>query len=255
MRIISWNVNGLGTRLEAVKRLVVEYEPDVICCQKTRSKGGGFFHQIDGYLGFLGNLDEPLFGGITTFVRHGIEVKPIVYQCDAQGWLDNSGNFQSFDFGRFILINAYFPYANAANEKWLQIRRQWNYQLHEYLETLSKVKPLIVCGDMNIVREDADAWDGLSVKNAGCFYPWEHKDFDSMMAQCQLVDSYRALHSKGREFTYFFQNQSDYRAANQGFRIDYFLVSQGLMPDVLVSEILTDVVETTNNPILLDVDV
>ncbi len=108
---------------------------------------------------------------------------------------------------------------------------------------------------MNFVREYMDAWDGVSVKNVGCFLPWEHKDFDAMMQGCQLIDSYRALYSKGRDFTYFFQNRSEYRAANQGFRIDYFIVSEEIMLDVHQSEILTDVVDTTNNPVLLDIDI
>ena len=44
---------------------------------------------------------------------------------------------------------------------------------------------------MNIIATDKDAWDGVSVKNAGCYFPWEHKNFDGMMNAAGLVDSYR----------------------------------------------------------------
>lgn len=156
-------------------------------------------------------------------------------------------------FDPFILVNTYFPYSNTSDEKWLRIRRQWDYELHDYLEKLSKEKPLIVCGDMNIVATDKDAWDGVSVKNAGCYFPWEHKNFNGMMNAAGLVDSYRVLHPDGTDFSYFYQNKPEYRLSNQGFRIDYFMVSKEIMLDIKRSEILTDVVETTNSPILLEI--
>ena len=75
---------------------------------------------------------------------------------------------------------------------------------------------------MNIIATDKDAWDGVSVKNAGCYFPWEHKNFDGMMNAAGLVDSYRILHPDDSDFSYFYQNKPEYRLNNQGFRIDYF---------------------------------
>lgn len=74
-----------------------------------------------------------------------------------------------------------------------------------------------------------------------------------MMKAARLVDSYRVLHPDGSDFSYFYQNRQEYRDSNQGFRIDYFMVSQELMLDVRRSEILTDVIDTTNSPILLEI--
>ena len=79
----------------------------------------------------------------------------------------------------------------------MKIRQQWDYELHDYLERLANQKPLILCGDLNIVADDIDAWDGISVKNDGCFTEWEHRNFSSMMLQSGLVDSYRVLHPEG----------------------------------------------------------
>ena len=107
---------------------------------------------------------------------------------------------------------------------------------------------------MNIVATDKDAWDEVSVKKAGCYFPWEHKDFDGMMKAAGLVDSYRVLHPDGNDFSYFYQNKPEYRLSNQGFRIDYFMVSQDLMHEVKRSEILSDVMETTNCPLLLEIN-
>lgn len=253
MKILSWNVNGLQARLEGVNRLVEKYKPDLMCFQKVRKKGA-FLTQIPGYMGWLGIMDDGLFGGVSTYICQGFPFEFEAQRNDMPEWLMNTGCLNVMRFDKFILVNTYFPYSNTSDEKWLMIRKQWDYELHDYLENLSKEKPLIVCGDMNIVATDKDAWDGVSIKNAGCYFPWEHMNFDGILKAAGLVDSYRVLHPDGSDFSYFYQNNSEYRLLNQGFRIDYFMVSQELMLDVKRSVILSGVVETTNSPILLEID-
>lgn len=86
-------------------------------------------------------------------------------------------------------------------------------------------------------------------------FSWEHRNFDSMIKQADLVDSYRYLHPDKREYSYFFQNRPEYRLANQGHRIDYFIVSRKIMPFVDKSEILTEIFDTDSSPILLDINI
>ncbi|MCH5236051.1 MAG: endonuclease/exonuclease/phosphatase family protein [Muribaculaceae bacterium] len=162
--------------------------------------------------------------------------------------------YLALNFENFILVNTYFPYSNLSNEEFVKTRQRWDYEIHEYLVKAANRKPLIVCGDMNIVATDLDAWDNISVKKQGCFLDWEHRNFNSLLEATGLVDSYRYLHPEGRDYSYFFHNNPEYRLANQGFRIDYFLVSESLLQHVKKSEILTDIFETTNNPILIEID-
>ena len=99
-------------------------------------------------------------------------------------WLMETGCLNVIRFDHFILVNAYFPYANKSNEEFVKIRQQWDYELHDYLEKLAHQKPLILCGDHNIVAEDKDAWDGVSVKNDGCFTECKSKPYaDGLKAQ------------------------------------------------------------------------
>ena len=67
MRIISWNVNGLKARIEAVKRLCEEQRPDVLCCQKVMTKGNGFI-TVPGYFTWWGSMNG-LVGGDSTFMK------------------------------------------------------------------------------------------------------------------------------------------------------------------------------------------
>ncbi|MBD5291932.1 MAG: hypothetical protein HDS23_01595 [Bacteroides sp.] len=253
MKILSWNVNGLRARLEAVNRLVAELQPDVLCFQKVR-RNGGFLTLIPDYLGFLGSMKKGLFGGVSTYLRHGLEID-IEAQCnDAPKWLLETGCLNVIRFDQLILVNAYFPYANKTDEEFVKIRQRWDYELHDYLVSLASEKSLVLCGDLNIVAQDVDAWDGVSVKNEGCFTEWEHRNFNLLMSQVGLVDTYRYLHPEGRDYSYFYQNKPEYRLANQGFRIDYCLMSEELLPYLTKSGILTDVMDTTNSPLLIEVN-
>ena len=253
MRILSWNVNGIQARLEGINKLVEEYQPDLMCFQKVRKKGA-FLMQIPGYMGWLGFVDDGLFGGVSTYIRHGLHFDIEAQRNDIPEWLLETGCINVLRFDQFILVNAYFPYAKTGNDEFIKIRQRWNYELHDYVDGLTHQKPVILCGDLNIVAKVIDAWDGVSVKNMGCYFQWEHRDFDLLMMQADFIDSYRALHPTGKDFSYFFQNSLEYRLANQGFRIDYFLVSKELMPYVVKSEILTEVTDTTNCPLLLEID-
>lgn len=255
MRILSWNVNGIEARNEALIRLTDEYRPDVICCQKVRTRNLGV-GVIPGFLPFTGPINPTQIGGVWTYLGNNTYNSIDEIRCISAGlteWQTDGGNIQMFDFGKFLLINAYFPYSNKSDKKWLDIRRQWDYELYETLEAVTRKRLIVMCGDMNIVLTDKDAWDNVSVKEAGCFFPWEHKAMEELMKKFNLVDAWRALHPDQREYTYFYQNRPEYRLSNQGHRIDYFLVSADLMLDIQSCDILTDVIDCDSNPIILEI--
>ena len=254
MRILSWNVNGVQARLEAINRLETELQPDIMCLQKVRKKGA-FPTSIEGFFGWYGNMDDGLFGGVSTYIRCGFPFEFEDQQNDMPEWLMETGCLNVIRFEQFILVNAYFPYVDLSKEQYIKDRQRWNYELHDYLVKLTNQKPVILCGDLNIVNEDKDAWDGVTVKKLGCFTEWEHTDFISLLTQTGLVDTYRYLHPEGRDYSYFFQNKAEYRLLNQGFRIDYCLMSKELLPYLSESKILTDITDTTNNPLIIELEV
>lgn len=140
MRILSWNVNGLQARLDAVNRLVAELQPELICFQKVRKKGA-FLTSIDGYFGWLGIMDDGLFGGVSTYIRRGFPFEFEAQRNDMSEWLMETGCLSVIRFDQFILVNAYFPYANKSDEEFVKIRQQWDYELHDYLEN-SQIRSL-----------------------------------------------------------------------------------------------------------------
>ena len=107
---------------------------------------------------------------------------------------------------------------------------------------------------MNIVHGGHDCWDGKYKRNQANFHDWERRDFEKLLDVGQLVDTYRLFHIWDKEFSYFFRNDPKVRENNQGHRIDYFLASKSLIPNIQQAEIVKDITASTNNPILLTID-
>ncbi len=205
-------------------------------------------------MGWLGILEDGLFGGVSTYIRAGFPFDFEAQRNDMPQWLMETGCLNVIRFEEFILVNAYFPYTDLTNEQFVKDRQRWDYEFHDYLVKLTSQKPVVLCGDLNIVAQDIDAWDGISVRNQGCYTEWEHRNFNSLIEQTGLIDTYRYLHPEGTDYSYFFQTRPEYRLANQGFRIDYCLISEELVPYLKKSEILSDIVDTTNSPLLIELD-
>ena len=104
---------------------------------------------------------------------------------------------------------------------------------------------------MNIVVGERDCWDNKYERNQANFHPWEREAFLKLLDKGCLFDTYRTFHLDESGYSYFFRNDKEARAKNQGFRIDYFLASRSMEPNITRAEILKDFAVTTNDPILL----
>ena len=235
MKIISWNVAGIKARANEIERLMQEHQPDIVCLQKTRSDKALDF---DGYRVYVDCIDR--WSGVATYVRSDFEGK----------FIESDSHHLILNFDEFVLVNAYVPYSNPKVPGYVERRKTWDKWIVEFVKNQSK--PVIICGDLNIVHTDLDSFYSSCVRNIGCYYQWERDDFNRLRSECKLVDTFRRLHPEERAYTYFdTMHGVDYRATDQGSRLDYFLVSESLMPYVMKSEILSPL-SAPSNPILLD---
>lgn len=250
MRIISWNINGIGAHIDALVELVGAYGPDLLCLQKVRStKGVGPF-PIEGYSAHDIAACRSRHYGVATYCRYTCTPR-----ADIPDGLAAEGHFQAFDLPRSwpVLFNVYVPFSNTKGGTFIEERRQWDDRLCHYAAELSSCSPLVMCGDFNVVDQPCDTWTREIHQNKPCYYPWERANFGRLMQRCDLVDAFRELHPGEAKFTYF-DSKGDYRASNQGDRIDYFLVSRSLLPRVSRCDIIDDITASNSNPIILDIE-
>lgn len=235
MKIISWNVAGFKARAKEIEWLMQGHQPDIVCLQKTRTDKAPEF---DGYRVYADCSDR--WSGVATYVRSFLDGK----------FIESDSHHLILEFDDFVLVNAYVPYSNPKVPGYVERRKEWNKWINEFVKKLTK--PMIICGDLNIVHTDLDSFYPSCVRNTGCYYHWERDDFNHLLSACKLVDTFRRLHPDERSYTYFdTMHGVDYRVTNQGTRLDYFLVSESMMPCVKKSEILSPL-SAPSNPILLD---
>lgn len=250
MRIISWNINGIKAHYDALQQLVNSYEPDILCLQKVKSSKGIEAFPIEGYKPFDISTYRSRYYGVGTYYRN-FDFPLMNFPND----LAVDGHFQALRLGAKhpILFNVYTPFSNPQDTKFIEARKKWDDILFLFAKDISSYSQLIMCGDFNVVRESYDTWTRNCNRNQPCFYDWEQRNFNELLYQCGLVDTFRELHPQEMKFTYF-DSKGDYRATNQGERIDYFLVSRSLLPYVTRCDIIEDITASNSNPIILDID-
>lgn len=253
MKIISWNINALKKHQEAFQKVIEELQPDIFCLQEIRIREDQIDCRVEGYRCIMNPAHLSQFYGTGLYIRNDVRPKSITFDFDLKD-SDYEGRIEAVELQDLVVINSYWPYsAQEKDGKWLKHRLAWTEEMIAFVKDIASKKPVVICGDMNIVRHDADSYDHISVQRKGCFYPEEHEGFERLILEANLIDAYRTIHPEGRKQTTW-PNAKDnrYRMLHQGYRIDYFLVSSSLADKIIDSDILEDVEGSTNCPITLE---
>lgn len=262
MRIVSWNINALRAHETPFRKAIGELRPDIFCLQEIKVREDQQTFPVKGYRSFMNPAEMSQFYGTGVFVKNSLRPLSVTFDRPLQGY-DYQGRVVAVELQHFYVVCSYWPFSAYDKEgKWLKYRLAWCSQFLQFIHELQAEKPVIICGDMNMVCEAADTFDGIAVKKAGCFYTEEHQAFDHLLQEERLVDSFRALHpltpeqqgGSGNYTAWAYSKDDAQRNANQGFRIDYFLVSECLMPSVVTSTILPDIKGSDHCPILLEIN-
>ena len=246
MRIISWNIDGIARRYKELIQLAEEYQPDIIFLQKIKNQQGNANFPIEGYRQLWWFGDSAPYSGVATYCKASITLNHMPIPE-----LSENGHFQMFGLDDLCICNAYVPYSNTSLPESIEFRKKWNKALQDVAIRITQEAKMIILGDMNIVHTEMDN-DGHAPlqQNKGCFFEWEREDFNRLLADAHLVDSFRKTHLEKNKYTYYFNDLK--KAFQSGWRIDYALVSESLMPQVINSDILTDFGNGKSVPIILE---
>lgn len=246
IKLISWNIDGLKAKWQSLQKLIEEYSPDVICLQKVKHSGEVL--DIDGYRCFLSSAP---YAGVCTYVRNNISCE---FDSKIQDVPAITGYMHKIKiyYPDFTLFNCYVPYSNPEVVGAVEHRQTYDKLLLREVKTTSD--RIVICGDMNIVHDSVDCWDGKYKRNQANFHDWERRNFERLLDAGNLTDTFRVFHRWDKSFSYFFRNDPKVRANNQGHRIDYFLASKSFIPYVAEADIIKDITASTNNPIILTIN-
>lgn len=245
MKIVSWNVNGLRAILgKGFLEILEKSEADVFCLQEIKARPEQVTADFGEYAVQWNPADRPGYSGTATLTRR----RPLSVSVGLESFGEETeGRVLTTEFQDFYVVNAYVPNAGRTLNRLDYRIHEWGPAFRKFLEALQARKPLIVCGDLNVAHREIDlARPRENVGNAG-FTEEERSDFDRLL-EVGLVDGYRHFEKSGGRYTWW-SYQSQARARNIGWRIDYTCVSERLLSSVRSVAIHADVTGSDHCPV------
>ena len=250
MRLISWNVNGLRACMgKGFLDFFNGIGADAVCLQETKMQPHQLELELPGYVQFWNSAEKKGYSGTAIFTKH--QPLAVTYGIGMPEH-DTEGRVITCEYEHFYLVTVYTPNAQQGLAR-IDYRMAWEDAFRDYLLELDRVKPVIVCGDMNVAHNEIDLKNpGPNRGNAG-FSDQERAAF-SRLLESGFTDTFRALHPELAGVYSWWSYRFHAREKNAGWRIDYFLVSDRLRDKVETASILTEVYGSDHCPVMLEID-
>lgn len=249
MKFISWNVNGFRACLtKGFADFFKDADADFVCLQETKMQPGQAEFDADGYFDYWYSAEKKGYSGTAVFTKH--EPISVKYGIGIPEH-DTEGRAITLEYDTFYLLCVYTPNAQRELAR-LDYRMSWEDSLREYIKALDSDKPVIYCGDLNVAHEEIDLKNPKSNHKSAGFSDEERGKFTELLAS-GFKDTFRTLYPDKVEYSWW-SYMMKAREKNVGWRIDYFVVSDRLMPKVNDSYILGSVMGSDHCPVGLDID-
>lgn len=244
-KIISWNANGLRTRIKN-KDIdpILKENPDIILFQETKAsfeKMDKKFLDESGYNYYFLKGESERTGGLATFSKTMPRiVKRFFIEAD-----DALGRASVLEFEDFTLIHIYAPSGTGKKANMVEKIDYFN-SLIDFLSQ-NKDENIILAGDFNIAHGEKDIFD----KDTKASFTDEEREVIDKIIDLGFSDAYRLFNDDEK---YSSWKNSDAREANEGSRLDYFFISKSLKDNVKSSDILDDIKSSKHAPIILNLE-
>lgn len=247
MRFISWNVNGLRACVgKGFEESFSKLDADFFCLQETKMQADQLDLQFPGYESFWNFADKKGYSGTAIYTRQ----KPIqvTYGIGIDEH-DHEGRVITMEMEDFYLITCYTPNSQDGLRR-LDYRMKWEDDFMNYLKRLDAVKPIILCGDLNVAHEEIDLKNPkTNRKNAG-FTDEERAKMTRLLSN-GFIDSFRQLYPEQVTYSWW-SYRFRAREKNAGWRIDYFIVSERLLQRIKDAKIHTEILGSDHCPVELE---
>ena len=248
MRFVSWNVNGLRACMQ--KGFLEQFEnlnADFFCLQETKLQAGQIDLQIDGYYQFWNYAEKKGYSGTAIFTKH---VPLSVKYGMGIPELDVEGRLITLEYNDFYMVTCYTPNAQRELAR-LDFRMTWEQAFADYLCKLDAIKPVVICGDLNVAHQEIDLKNPKSNRGSAGFSDEERACFTSLLDR-GFTDTYRYLYPDKTGAYSWWSYMFKARQNNAGWRIDYFLVSNRLKEKISQASIHADILGSDHCPVSVE---
>ena len=248
MKLVSWNVNGLRACLgKGFLDYARQSDADVICLQETKLQPEQVDFELPGYDFYWNSADKKGYSGTAILTR--VPPLAVTYDFGADEHR-HEGRVITAEFPQFYLVCCYTPNSQDGLKR-LDYRMQWEDDFRTYLKELDAVKPVVLCGDLNVAHTEIDLKNPKTNRQNAGFSDEERAKMTELLA-AGFTDTYRYFYPDQTGVYSWWSYRFQARQKNAGWRIDYFIVSDRLQPNLTAAAIHTDVYGSDHCPVSLE---
>ena len=250
MKLVSWNVNGIRAVLtKGFEDFFKKIDADIFCIQETKCQEGQVELEFDGYKSYWNSAEKKGYSGTAIFTKK--EPLSVKYGIGIEEH-DKEGRVITLEFDNFYMVDIYTPNSKRELER-LDYRQIWEDEIRKYLLGLDRVKPVIMCGDLNVAHKEIDLKNPkTNTHNAG--FTIEERNKMTELLDAGFVDTFRYLYPDKTDCYTWWSYMRKAREKNVGWRIDYFIVSDRLKSKIKEASIYQDVMGSDHCPVGLEID-
>ncbi|MEC7863673.1 MAG: exodeoxyribonuclease III [Bacteroidota bacterium] len=251
MKLFTYNVNGIRAALnKGLDTWMDSLQADIACLQEIKAQPEQFdkecFNKL-GYDCFINSAEKPGYSGVAILSK----TKPnhVEIGCGIEK-IDFEGRIIRADFKDYSVMSVYFP--SGSNPLRQSFKMEFLDLFFDYILELKKTIPnLIISGDYNICHKAIDIHNPQSNKNSSGFLP-EEREWVSKFISSGFIDSFRHLNDDPHNYSWW-SYRANARAKNLGWRIDYNMISESLLPKLKRSAILSQAKHSDHCPVLVEI--
>ncbi len=248
MRMISWNVNGIRANLnKGFMDYFKELDADIFCLQETKMQVGQIEIELEGYHQYWNAAEKKGYSGTAIFSKtkalkdsYGIGIEEH----------DKEGRVITLEYDDFYLVNVYTPNSKTGLER-LDYRMIWEDEFRKYLKSLEETKPVVVCGDLNVAHKEIDLKNPETNRKSAGFTDEERAKMTELL-DSGFIDTFRHFYPEQEGAYTWWSYITKARERNAGWRIDYFLASEGLKDRLVNASIHDQIMGSDHCPVELE---
>ncbi|MFD2682233.1 exodeoxyribonuclease III [Bacillus seohaeanensis] len=251
MKLVSWNVNGIRA---CVRKGFLDYfnevDADIFCLQETKLQEGQITLDLKGYNQYWNYAERKGYSGTAIFTKE----KPLSVSYGVGNSNEEpEGRIITLEFVDFYFVTVYTPNSKRDLSR-LEYRLEWEDAIREYLKELDTIKPVILCGDLNVAHKEIDLKNSKSNKGNSGFTEEERGKMTALL-HTGFVDSFRYLYPEKEGAYTWWSYMSKVRERNIGWRIDYFLLSERLANLLEDAQIHSDILGSDHCPVYMEINI
>ncbi|NMP38526.1 MAG: exodeoxyribonuclease III [Clostridiales bacterium] len=249
-RFVSWNVNGVRAVLgKGLVDIIKQLDADIFCMQETKMQQGQAVVDVPGYHQYWNYAERKGYSGTAVFTRE----EPLSVSMGIgvpEG--DSEGRTITLEFDGYYFITVYTPNAKEDLSR-LAFRVEWEKAFREYVCTLSEKKPVVFCGDLNVAHKEIDLKNPKPNRGKAGFTDEERGEMTKLL-DAGFTDTFRYFYPELEGAYSWWSYRYNARANNAGWRIDYFIVSDALVPRLVSACIHPEIFGSDHCPVELVIE-